>query len=55
MTKLYFEHEKTGKKFAVVRLDKETNQIVLQGDHAQFKETYDKDRFKEMGYVLKKE
>jgi hypothetical protein len=51
---LYFENNKTGKKFRVVSIDKEQGTITLKGDHAEFTEAYDKDRFKSMGYQLKR-
>lgn len=53
--KLYFRNVKTGKRYGVVRIDKERNLITLKGEMAEFTEAYDKDRFKRMGYVLEKE
>lgn len=54
MSKVYFRNTKTGKKFEVVRMNKETNEITLRGEHAEFTEPYDKERFTRMGYVLEK-
>lgn len=55
MSNLYFRNEKTGKRYKVVRMDKDAGTIVLRGEHAEFTEQYDKDRFKKLGYVLEKE
>lgn len=55
MSKLYFRNEHTGKRYRVVKLDKASGSITLRGDHAEFTEKYDKEKFKSMGYVLEKE
>jgi glutamine amidotransferase-like uncharacterized protein len=55
MPKIYFRNEATGKKFQVVKLDKESGKVTLRGEHAEFVEAYDRDRFKRLGYVLEKE
>lgn len=55
MTKVFFKNEKTGKKYEVVKLDKENSQVTLRGEYAEFTEPYDKERFKKLGYVLVKE
>jgi hypothetical protein len=55
MSKLYFRNEHTGKRYRVVKLDKVSGSITLRGDHAEFTEKYDKEKFKSMGYVLEKE
>lgn len=55
MAKLYFRNEKTGKRYAIVSMDKDTNTVVLRGEHAEFTEKYDKERFKKLGYILEKE
>lgn len=55
MTELYFRNTNTNKRYKIVRLDKTSGKIVLRGEHAQFVEKYDKERFKRMGYVLEKE
>lgn len=52
MTALYFKNVKTGKRYKVVRLDKDKNLVVLRGENAEFTEKFDKARFKKMGYVL---
>ena len=52
---LYFVNKSTGKKFLVVSLDKEKQIITLKGEHSTFQETYDKERFIRLGYVLEKE
>lgn len=53
--KLFFRNEKTGKRYRVVRMNKDEGTVVLRGEHAEFTENYDKDRFKQMGYILEKE
>lgn len=50
MPELYFENVKTGTRFKVVSWDKETNAIILKGPNTEFTETFDKDKFKKMGY-----
>lgn len=54
MATVYFRNTKTGKRFEVVRLDPKTNIITLRGEHAEFDETYDKEKFKRLGYTLEK-
>ena len=55
MTTLYFKHTKTGKRFKILRHEKESNEVVLQGSYAEFKVKFDKDWLKEMGYTLERE
>jgi len=55
MVKLYFRNEQTGKRYKIVSMDKEAGEVVLQGEHAEFTEKYDKEKFKKLGYVLEKE
>lgn len=55
MVKLYFRNEQTGKRYQIVRMDKEAGEVVLQGEHAEFTEKYDKEKFKKLGYTLEKE
>lgn len=55
MTKVYFKNTNTGKRYEVLKLDKASGQIILKGEHVEFTERYDKQRFMEMGYVLEKE
>lgn len=52
MVELYFRNVHTNKRFKVVRMDKEKNEIVLKGEYSEFVEMYDKERFKSNGYVL---
>lgn len=52
MTTLYFRNVKTGKRYQVIKMDKEKNEIVLKGEFAEFTEPYDKQRFIDNGYVL---
>lgn len=55
MTTLYFRNVKTGKRFQVIKMDKENNEITLKGEYSTFVEPYDKQRFIDNGYVLEKE
>ena len=55
MTKIFFQNEKTGKRYLVVGMDNGAGTITLQGPHATFTEPYDKERFKRLGYTLVKE
>jgi glutamine amidotransferase-like uncharacterized protein len=48
----YFLHEKTGKRYDIVSFNKETGEVRLKGQHAEFTEKFDKARFQEMGYTL---
>lgn len=52
MAELYFRNVHTNKRFKVVRMDKDKNEIVLKGEYSEFIEPYDKERFKANGYVL---
>jgi hypothetical protein len=53
--KLYLKNAKTGKKYEIVGVDRAKNLVTLRGTHAEFTETFDKDRFKRLGYTLEKE
>lgn len=55
MADIYFKNTTTGRRYKVIEFDKMTNEVRLQGDHAEFREPYSKKRFEEMGYVLEKE
>lgn len=55
MTEVYFKNTTTGRRYKVVNIDKMKGEIRLRGEHAEFTEKYDKERFKKMGYVLEKE
>lgn len=54
MTALYFRHTKTGKKYHIVKLDKDRNVITLRGEIAEFEQPYDKAQFQQLGYVLER-
>jgi hypothetical protein len=53
--KMYLENKDTKRKFEIVRVDKETNELVLQGEVSQFREPRDPARFRRLGYELVKE
>lgn len=55
MSKIYFENEKTGRRYDVVRFNKDEGTVTLKGDMAEFTEKFDKDAFREWGYELKQE
>jgi hypothetical protein len=48
--KLFFESTATKKRFEVLSIEGTT--ITLKSENGVFTETYDKVRFKEMGYTL---
>lgn len=54
MVKLYFKNTRTGKRYEVVSMDKEARTVTLKGQHAEFVEKYDKERFERLGYILEK-
>lgn len=54
MAELYFENEKTKKRYTVIRFDRNAGTVTLRGEHGvDFTEPYDKERFQQMGYQLK--
>ena len=55
MTVVYFENASTGKRFKVLRWNRETGEITLKGVHAEFTEKYEKERFAKLGYRIVKE
>ena len=55
MADLYFRHTTTNRRYKIVRLDKETKRLVLQGDTSEFDVAYDKEAIASWGYVLEKE
>ncbi len=55
MTKLYFKNEQTGRRYEVVKFDLAENTVTLKGEHAEFVEPYDKEKFVQLGYVLERE
>jgi ribosomal protein L15E len=52
--KPFFVNDETGRKFEVIKLDKEKGEITLKGEYANFVEPYDKDRFLRLGYKMVK-
>jgi hypothetical protein len=58
MTKVaYFESTKvqpgeTPRRYQVVTIDKEKEEITLKGEHGPFKEPYSRERFEKLGYTL---
>jgi hypothetical protein len=55
MPTLYFRNTTTNKRYKVLKLDKEKNEVVLQGELATFTQPYDKAEFQRLGYVLERE
>lgn len=53
--KLYLVHSKTSRKYEVLGVDRDAGVIHLKGELASFTEQYNPQRFKELGYTLKKE
>lgn len=52
MAELYFVNEKTGKKYQVIKFDRDAGTVHLKGEHGEFVEKFDKERFQMMGYTL---
>jgi len=52
---VYFYNEKTGRKYAVVKFDREAGTVTLKGEVYEFTEPFDRAKFEKMGYVLKTE
>lgn len=50
MKKYYYIHTRTGRKFEIINVDLEAGTITLKGETSEFVETFDKERFKELGY-----
>jgi hypothetical protein len=54
-SKLYLVHGETKRKYEVLAVDRTANTIKLKGEQATFEETYNPERFKQLGYTLVKE
>jgi hypothetical protein len=53
MSELAFVNEKTGKRYKVVKFDREAGKVTLIGEHGvEFTEKFDKELFKRLGYNL---
>lgn len=53
MPEVAFVNEKTGRKYKVVRFDKEAGKVTLVGERGiEFTEPYSKERFENLGYKL---
>lgn len=51
---LFFENTKTGKKYKVLKFDREAGKVRLVGEHnVEFEEKFDKELFQKLGYELK--
>jgi len=55
MAKFYLVSSRTGKKFRILKRDKDAGTVLLKGDIAEFEEPYDMEKFKSQGYTLVKE
>lgn len=55
MPKLFFEHEKTKKRFEIVRFNEADKTVTLKGPTSEFTDDYDKELYKKLGYKLVKE
>lgn len=55
MSELFFKNKKTGKRYKIIKLDKEKGEVTLKGEYAEFVEPYDKEKFVRLGYELVKE
>jgi hypothetical protein len=48
----YIVNEKTHREFKLIKFDKATNKVTLQGDLGVFEEDFDKAKLKALGYKL---
>lgn len=48
----YLMNKRTGRKYEIVRFDKERGKIILKGEVAEFEEDFDKAKIERLGYVL---
>jgi len=55
MPKLFLVHDATGKKYEILRVDRDSGMMTLQGPRAKFDEVYDPAALKQRGYSLCKE
>jgi hypothetical protein len=54
MPEVFFENERTKKRYTVIQFDKEHGKVRLKGESGlEFDEKYKPDMFKQMGYTLK--
>ncbi len=56
--KVFFKNTATGVRYQIVKIDPKDakdRKVVLQGEHGQFTELFDPERFKRMGYLLVQE
>lgn len=56
--KLFFRNKASGVAYRVIKLDPKDakdRKVVLQGEHGQFTEPFDPERFRRMGYDLVRE
>jgi hypothetical protein len=48
-----FVNTKTGKRYRIIKFDKEAGTITMVGEHGiEFTEPYSKERFSQLGYTL---
>jgi hypothetical protein len=53
MAEVFFVNNKTGKKYKVLKFDREAGKVQLVGEHnVPFEEKYDKELFQRLGYEL---
>jgi hypothetical protein len=55
VTGVYFYNEKTGRRYDVLKFDKERGKILLKGKISEFEEDFNKEKLARMGYTLRKE
>lgn len=54
MPELFFVNNKTGKKYKILKFDRDAGRVRLVGEHGvEFEEKYDKETFQRLGYELK--
>jgi hypothetical protein len=53
--KRYAQNIATGKRWEIIKIDKEAGTITLKGDYNEFTEPYSPERMQRLGYRLVKE
>lgn len=55
MAKLFLRHRETQRKYQVMKIDKEKNELVLKGPNATFTQELNREGLKKMGYEMVQE
>ena len=52
--KLFLKNVHTGKRYEIVKLDKDAGKVTLRGETTEFVEDYSKERMIALGYKLER-